>query len=298
MSDNKTIKVNNDFLTTTSSATKLKTQSKKTPVKKPYPSAKKIRKDFFKKIKEFQQKRNDTEVSKEKDQQLPAEDNDFESEFNKSLRFLQNVSTSKNPHNTSQKSCDSIHSELSDFDKESSEVINTPVIRDKLILPPRPPYSTIKGSSRPTYREWVKTQKRTTCSKPSTHTRILIENKPVKEESVRSQKIEEYKQQHAIPTQAYRKPITIKRKLGKIGKSVSVLIKSRTLRNHIQRDKQKLNQTSINDIKKYLRSRNIIKTGSTCPTDVLRKMYEQCILTGNVHNKSTENLIHNYVNDK
>ena len=51
------------------------------------------------------------------------------------------------------------------------------------------------------------------------------------------------------------------------------------------------------EIKRELRSRNLIKSGTRAPNDVLRKMYEQMILTGDVTNKNAEVLMHNYVND-
>ena len=42
----------------------------------------------------------------------------------------------------------------------------------------------------------------------------------------------------------------------------------------------------------------MIKAGSIAPNNVLRKMYEDMYLTGNIENKKSKNLIHNYVNDE
>ena len=38
--------------------------------------------------------------------------------------------------------------------------------------------------------------------------------------------------------------------------------------------------------------------GSTAPNDVLRMMYESCILTGDVKNENGDILVHNYLNSK
>ena len=45
----------------------------------------------------------------------------------------------------------------------------------------------------------------------------------------------------------------------------------------------------------YLREKNLIKAGTMAPTDVLRTLYEQSILTGDVTNKSKDNLLHNFI---
>ena len=89
---------------------------------------------------------------------------------------------------------------------------------------------------------------------------------------------------------------TLKYKLGKRGKKVGVLIKNAKTRKIIQREYALLKQKQISDIKNYLRSKNLLKIGSDAPNDVLRQMYEQAILSGEVENKAGETLIHNFMN--
>ena len=92
---------------------------------------------------------------------------------------------------------------------------------------------------------------------------------------------------------------TLKYKLGKHknGK-VSILIKNAQTRRKVQTEYALLKNKGILDIKNYLRSKNLLKAGADAPADVLRQLYEQSILTGQVENKSKYTLIHNFFNDK
>jgi hypothetical protein len=90
---------------------------------------------------------------------------------------------------------------------------------------------------------------------------------------------------------------TIKRKytLGRsnIKRTVSVLIKDRGTRKKVLTAQKDLRRKNINDIKLYLREHNLIKTGSNAPNDVLRKLYESAMLSGEITNNNTETLLHN-----
>ena len=92
---------------------------------------------------------------------------------------------------------------------------------------------------------------------------------------------------------------TLKYKLGKHANGkVSVLIKNSQTRRKVQTEQALLKQKSILDIKNYLRSKNLLKVGSNAPNDVLRHMFEQSILAGQIENKAKDTLIHNYFNDE
>ena len=154
-------------------------------------------------------------------------------------------------------------------------------------------YSSMKNGSKPTYRN---------MNKPM----ISIEDKPVVAESDNSKMLEkiksDYKKTAAAATTTILTPKQIKRttrtckyRLGKLGNKVSVLIKDYKTRKNIQNECYKLEKTSIIDIKNILRKKNLLKVGSVADEAVLREMYEQCILAGDIQNNNKETLIHNFL---
>ena len=83
----------------------------------------------------------------------------------------------------------------------------------------------------------------------------------------------------------------------KIKKTVSILLKNKGTRKKILNAYKDLKKVSINDIKKYLKEHNLIKIGSNAPHDVIRKLYESCILAGDITNSNKDILVHNFIKD-
>jgi len=118
---------------------------------------------------------------------------------------------------------------------------------------------------------------------------IQIKNEDSKEES---------KEESYIP-KLRRITRTYKYKLGKRkdNKHIGLLIKNRETQKKIKQEVSQLKQQPIQNVKNFLREKNLIKLGSQAPNDVLRKLYEDSVLAGEITNTNNNNLVHNYLND-
>jgi hypothetical protein len=201
--------------------------------------------------------------------------------------------------------------------------------------PPQPSYGNLKtGGTKPTYRTWLRTtQKKPLVKQPGIN--ILntdsVPSALFEQVDMMPHALTQPIQAQAQPTQiaqqtqiaeqpkvvvggrdplqnplrnphtqgAKRKRVTrtVKYKLGKHSNgTVSVLIKNSQTRRKIQTEHALLKQKSILDVKNFLRGKNLLKAGSAAPNDVVRQIYEQSILAGQVENKAKDTLIHNYFN--
>ena len=84
---------------------------------------------------------------------------------------------------------------------------------------------------------------------------------------------------------------------GKKNDTVRVLIKKEDDYTAVEKDIDKLKKHPMTKIRNYLRTRKLYKIGSTAPDDILRDIYVNANLTGEVENKSSDALIHNYLHD-
>jgi hypothetical protein len=92
---------------------------------------------------------------------------------------------------------------------------------------------------------------------------------------------------------------TYKYKLGKKkdSKHIGLLIKNRETQKKIKQEVSQLKQQPIQNVKNFLREKNLIKLGSQAPNDVLRKLYEDSMLAGEITNTNNNNLVHNYLSE-
>jgi DNA-binding ferritin-like protein len=130
-----------------------------------------------------------------------------------------------------------------------------------------PPYGILKRGTKPTFRQWHnKTQRnRAKISKPK-------------------ELVQEVKKTYS---------------LGRKGNyKLSVFLKNKKTRKKIQDEMSNLKKKPIEEIKEYLRNHNMIKAGSNAPHDVLRELYQTSHLAGDISNKTTDTLIHNYLADE
>jgi hypothetical protein len=163
----------------------------------------------------------------------------------------------------------------------------------------QPKYGCLKNGVLPTYKNWVNaTQK----------------NRPVTEQPMPDQKNDnllrasELKQRMEKlnarqPVKRRQKQKRIVRRTFKIGKStvvprVAVLVSNRTIRNKVSTENQLLKQKPIEEIKRYLIKRGLIRVGTTAPNDVIKKMYEcSMMMCGEVQNHNPDNLLYNFLNN-
>ena len=75
---------------------------------------------------------------------------------------------------------------------------------------------------------------------------------------------------------------------------VSILIPNKTIRKRVDNMKHEIHQTPIQEVKKYLLKHGFIKIGSPAPNDVLRKIYEDLLVLGDVYNRNGENIVYNF----
>jgi hypothetical protein len=107
-----------------------------------------------------------------------------------------------------------------------------------------------------------------------------------------------FKQWKSVPqTQTTTKSVKKYASFGKSSqrKTVRVLIKNINTQVKIEKEIKTLQTHSMETIRNYLLKRGLYKIGSSAPDDVLRKIYEESYTTGDVENKNSELLLHNYL---
>jgi hypothetical protein len=188
-----------------------------------------------------------------------------------------------------------------------------------------PHYGCLKNGALPTYRDYMnKTRKQqpvinispiatggnatpmnTIVPESKTESQIIATKVNESIKRVADMKRAEFKLQqikNERPKKMKRKKTL--RRTYKTGKSkilprISVLVSNKTIRNNISTRSQLLKQTPIEEVKRFLVKRGLIKVGSITPNDVLRKMYESAfLLCGEVQNHNPDNLLYNFLNDK
>ena len=263
-----------------------------------------------------------------------TENNEFQNEFMKSLNFLQQLSQ-KGRNKTMKANRPIINIDMPDNLKENHDNESKLTITNKEngVLP----YGCLKNGSKPTFRQWKNyTVKNTSYKEPQlvnlpvksepinnvldNQTNIIentsnnVENNEVSNEINNEIKREisqvinnsihqkqnqnTYSNPNSNNNYISTKTKTIKYHLGKKNRKVSILIKNAATRKKINAEHNKIKRTSVLEMKNYLRKHNLLKAGSEAPNDVIRKLYEQCLLSGNINNTNKDNLLHNYLNDE
>ena len=156
-----------------------------------------------------------------------------------------------------------------------------------------PPYGILKGGTKPLYSQYKKTLRKNKT------TSFIIPDKDNTPTSIpiigRQEKLNRLRKKIKTPTRKIRKK---RYTLGKRRRKVGILIKSRQTRKKIKKEHDRLKKKKLSAIKLYLKKRGLIKVGSSAPEKVLRGIYETAVLSGDVYNKNSDVLLHNYINDE
>ena len=126
-------------------------------------------------------------------------------------------------------------------------------------IQPDKPYGVLKNGTKPTYKIWSKQE-------PEVYVEPIIEEREIQKTFI----------------------------LGKKNKSVSVLIKNNKTRKNNEESKINLKKTSLTTLKNHLKKNNLIKFGTTAPSELLREMYENSKLCGEISNNNPTNIVHNF----
>ncbi|MFY7729894.1 MAG: hypothetical protein ACOVRN_10280 [Flavobacterium sp.] len=381
---NKTISINPSLFSVGASKTRKQRDKKSKANVVPLISPNVLKNKLLKRIKEHKQK--ETEHLENNKRRLTPhilpepqkkQDIEFTDEFTDSIEYLQTLSKQKKVEETRQQQELAKQKQREELERRTIRnhhaMVTDPLptvhmdLPEELLQFPAPniieplsikvnddvPYGVLKGGTKPSYREWSKTQKNLVVTNPQASLVIDTPQKTARENRLQmlKQKIKSKTEptvtMSSVETDILiRKPMptvattnitpntttndmltnvsspkvntggeevntgggrlvgtkhitkkTIKRKytLGrsKIKKTVSVLIKDRGTRKKILNAQKDLKRRNINDIKAYLRDHNLIKTGSNAPSDVLRKLYESAMLTGEITNSNPATLLHN-----
>jgi len=169
-----------------------------------------------------------------------------------------------------------------------------------------PAYGCLKGGNLPTYRSWMNQTRKNTQTdrpvRPMTLEQRKEEFRKIYEKNKENLNLKQELKQAKIYLKKPPKQKRIIKRTYHIGKSkyhpkVGVLVSNKTIRQQITENVNRLKQTSMEDVRKLLVRKGLIRVGSSCPPDVLRKMYESVsTLCGDLDNHNPENLLYNYMN--
>ena len=185
----------------------------------------------------------------------------------------------------------------------SGSIAEQPRRHNQTVKHKEPLYSSLKNGSRPTFRELMTKGVPAEVGAPAPIQVGASAPAPAPIQvgasaiTVRREKLAALRAKHQGPKRPMREKRikTYKYSLGKKDRNVGVLIKNNVTRRNVKKAHADLKKTSILDIKKYLKQHNLLKSGSDAPPDVLRQLYEQTRLAGEIQNNNSDNLLHNYL---
>jgi hypothetical protein len=148
------------------------------------------------------------------------------------------------------------------------------------------PWGSMKNGIKPTYRNWKSsTQKLIQPSRTRTVEHIPFKGNPTRKHTRR------VKKKTTKTTMVRKHAIGLSRKTRK----VSILIKSKNVRNKVISAKAELKRIRPVDRDDYLKKHGLSKVGTKSPNNVKQAIYEAALLSGEIRNINKENLIYNFI---
>jgi hypothetical protein len=317
---NKTISINPDLFKLannkkTSRKKREKAEKKDIKVKSPQNEKQKNklirRQHILKRLREQQEKNYNKLIQESKPvkQNNKSANSSFNNDFSESVEYFNNLSIKnkeKESHNYTLKNYQSnksnggvlnnqldIHPVTNGLDiNDKNEIhLSKPVI-DNVSTPV---WGCLKNGNLPTFRNWKNSTQKINNSEEEEEEdnfkkEVRSKMKYMKEDEEIQPKLNLIKKQKR----------TVKR-THKVGRSsvfskIGVLVSNKTIRNNVINKTQEIKQVPIEEVRRYLVKKGLIKIGSIAPNDVLRKMYETSnLICGDLENHNVENLLHNYL---
>lgn len=175
-----------------------------------------------------------------------------------------------------------------------------PPINESNVLQDKP-YGVLKNGMKPTFKTWNRTQKNIQALSysdpiveiPASEVDIAQIEPSAEAPSVTVESNHVSDEMPAIAEKKY--PF----KVGKSKKNKTVQIwiacnKTRKMKSEAQ---DIIRKTNLSTVKNYLKSRKLIKVGSTAPTNLIRQIYENAKSYGDVINENKQNLLYNFEKD-
>ena len=337
-----------------------KTRKNARPKEKPIISPNVLKNKLLNRIKEHKKRESNSLTSSNNNNNKSTDILAYSDEFNESMDYLENLSkqtqkekkreelyrqTLKNHTATTPvlNVYNDLPEDLIDMNKAFVSSVYPTLSLDPV------PYGILKNGSKPTFREWKKTQKNvsslstltpspmndrekrmadlktkfasltaTTATTIPTETSAPIIVETTATSPLSNETIAPIITETSLATSSLISPINTmpytntsvksstssekpssytskKYTLGKKHNIVGVLLKDNKTRKNVMTAQQNLKKKTISQIKEYLKDHNLIKVGSTAPTDVLKEMYVSAMLTGDVTNSNQDILLHNFL---
>ena len=148
-------------------------------------------------------------------------------------------------------------------------------IEQSNIIKPDKPYGILKNGNKPTYKTWTSIENVNPISIPPI---LNVNEQPI----INVPLIQDIEVKKVFNLGKNKK-----------NKTVSVLLKNNTSRKKIEMDKLNFKKTNLSTVKNFLKKQNLIKFGTSAPNNLLREMYENTKLCGDITNDNTASIIHN-----